>query len=93
MSKGRVFMLSASRLEYMEGSDEPRQHIVYTDGLASVSVFLDRVGQGVAVTEGPSVMGASSAYSVVYNNLLVTAVGEVPPRTVRKIALSMRPAD
>ena len=84
------FMLSASRLEYMDGAPEPRVHLVYSDGLASVSVFVDAVAEGKEVSEGPSAMGASSAYSVVRGDLLVTAVGEVPPRTVRRIARSMQ---
>lgn len=84
------FMLSASRLEYMEGAPEPRVHLVYSDGLASVSVFVDALAEDTDVSEGPSAMGASSAYSVVRDDLLVTAVGEVPPRTVRRIARAMR---
>ena len=82
------FMLSVARYEYMEGNS-PRMHLVYTDGLASVSVFLD---VGVAASEqveGLSNMGAASAYSVMNNGFLVTAMGEVPPITVENIATSM----
>lgn len=83
------FMLSVSRFEYISGNNSPRIHLVYTDGLASVSVFLD---VGVAVSEqveGFSMMGAANAYSVMKQGLLVTAMGEVPPRTVQRIAVSM----
>jgi len=82
------FVLSIARFEYME-SNNPRMHLVYTDGLASVSVFLD---VGVAASEqveGLSKIGAASAYSVMNNGLLVTAMGEVPPQTVKTIAVSM----
>jgi sigma-E factor negative regulatory protein RseB len=83
------FMLSIARFEYMEG-DNPRMHLVYTDGLASVSVFMD---VGVAASEqvvGLSMMGAASVFSVMNDGWLVTAMGEVPPRTVERIAVSMR---
>lgn len=83
------FMLSVSRLEYMEGTSEPRIHLVYTDGLASVSVFLDADVSESEQAEGLTVMGASNAYTVMNRGFLVTAMGEVPPATVRRIASSM----
>jgi len=90
------FMLTVSRFEFMDGSDEPRMHLVYTDGLASVSVFLDRVGEHAQKQaqkeEGASMMGAANAYTLMKEGLLVTAMGEVPARTVERIAVSMKPA-
>lgn len=83
------FMLTASRLEFLEGATEPRMHLVYSDGLASVSVFMD---MGVAASErgeGPSSMGATNAYSIMKSKWLVTAVGEVPASTVQRIAVSV----
>ena len=83
------FMQTAAMHEYMEGSHEPRVHIVYSDGLASVSVFVD---VGVAASEqveGLSMMGAANAYSVMTAGMLFTAMGEVPPRTVELISQSM----
>ncbi|MCP4275901.1 MAG: hypothetical protein GY779_06060 [Gammaproteobacteria bacterium] len=82
------FMLSVARFEYMKGNS-PRMHLVYTDGLASISVFLDL---GVATpeqVEGHSTFGAASAYSVMNGGYLVTALGEVPPQTLQTIAESM----
>ncbi|MDP6436886.1 MAG: MucB/RseB C-terminal domain-containing protein [Gammaproteobacteria bacterium] len=83
------FMQTVAMREYMEGVSEPRVHLVYSDGLASVSVFID---VGVAASEqveGLSMVGASNAYSVMKEGMLVTAIGEVPPPTARQIALSM----
>ena len=40
--------------------------------------------------EGFATMGAANAYSVMKEGLLVTAMGEVPARTVEQIAISMR---
>jgi sigma-E factor negative regulatory protein RseB len=83
------FMQTAAMHEYMEGSANPRVHVVYSDGLASVSVFVD---VGIAASEqveGLSMMGAANAYSVMMEGMLVTAMGEVPPRTVELISQSM----
>ena len=84
------FMLTAATLEYMAQSDEPRIHQVYSDGLASVSVFVD---VGVAASEqveGLTTMGAANAYSMMIDGFLVTAMGEVPAQTVHQIAISMK---
>jgi len=84
------FMLTATTLEYMAQSEEPRIHLVYSDGLASVSVFVD---VGVAASEqveGLTTMGAANAYSKMVDGLLVTAMGEVPAQTVHQIAISMQ---
>ena len=84
------FMLTAATLEYMEQSEDPRVHLVYSDGPASVSVFVD---VGVAASEqveGLTSMGAANAYSVMVDGLLVTAMGEVPAQTVHQIATSMQ---
>lgn len=83
------FMKTVAMHEYQEGLPDPRVHLVYSDGLASVSVFID---VGVAASEqveGLSIIGASNAYSVMKEGMLVTAMGEVPATTARQIALSM----
>ena len=43
-----------------------------------------------AVREDAAALGASSAYSTVVQGYRVTAVGEVPPDTVRAIAQAIR---
>jgi hypothetical protein len=72
----------------------PVEHLVFTDGLASVSVFVEigreRRTEQVAMMRRPS--APSSAYSTVVQGYRVTAVGEVPPDTVRAIAQSIRTA-
>ncbi|MFO7592946.1 MAG: MucB/RseB C-terminal domain-containing protein [Pseudomonadota bacterium] len=73
------------------GKQHPVQHHVYSDGLASVSVFIERHGDegGVAFTGG-SAMGGVNAYGRLLDEYSVTVVGEVPPVTVRQIAESLR---
>lgn len=84
------FELVMNAVEVTQDSPVPRTHLVYTDGLATVSVFVD---MGVAASEqaqGLAMMGAANAYSVMRDGLLLTAIGEVPPRTVEKFAYAMR---
>src|SRR5262249_11103428 len=82
--------------QMMPGSDDPVAHLVYSDGLATVSVFVERrVLQAPAALSPPPApgvaqVGSSSAFSTVREGSKVTAVGEVPPETVKSIANSVR---
>jgi sigma-E factor negative regulatory protein RseB len=76
----------------MPGANDPAQHLVFSDGLASISVFIEsRVRRSAAANE-PTRIGASSAFSTQVGDHLVTVVGEAPPETVRDVASSMAPA-
>ncbi len=71
---------------------EAMQQLVYSDGVTSVSVFVEA---GVAVAEraeGTSKIGAANAYTTMAADYLVTAMGEVPARTVEAMARSARPS-
>ena len=72
----------------------PVEHLVFTDGLASVSVFVEigRERRTEQVADDAATIGSSSAYSTIVQGYRVTAVGEVPPDTVRAIAQSIRTA-
>ena len=62
-------------------------HIVLSDGLAAVSVFIETLGQKAsAVQLGPSRQGAVNVYARKLDSYLVTVVGEVPAESVRLIA-------
>ncbi len=86
------FRLQMDTLRYTGDGNTPRQHLVYSDGLATVSVFVDVGVAAAEQVEGPASMGTSNAYSLLHDGLLVTAMGEVPARTVERIAMSMRSA-
>lgn len=66
------------------------QHSVFTDGLASVSVFVEPPDAGDMPLEGLSRMGAVHAFGVRRDGYHVTVVGEVPAATVRRIARSVQ---
>jgi sigma-E factor negative regulatory protein RseB len=86
------FKMATRSAQVMPGSDDPVSHLVFTDGLASVSVFVEAQAKDPpdqqTVTEESARMGSSSVFSTVTDGRKVTAVGEVPPATVRSIASS-----
>ena len=84
------FRLSVSSSQALEDSDRPVAHLVFSDGLASVSVFIESNDRGFF--RGHSSFGSSAAFSTAVNGRQVTAVGEVPPRTVEFIAGSVQQA-
>jgi len=84
------FRMTASARQMLPGG--PAEHLVFSDGLASVSVFVQPEGGGAAQSQADdaATLGTSSAYSTVVQGYRVTVVGEVPPTTVREIAEAMR---
>ena len=102
----------------MPGTTGRVEHFVFSDGLASVSVFVETqvittppladpgatarspngasAGQGApaqptaASSNEVAQFGSTSAFSTVVEGRKITAVGEVPPETVRAIANSLR---
>jgi len=64
--------------------------IVYSDGLAGISVFIEAAEGEDDDHPGLSSQGALQVYSKVIDDHLVTVVGEVPPRTVMQIVDSLR---
>ena len=81
----------AMRTEHgMATSRMPVEHLVYTDGLASVSVYVERSEDSSEMLDGPSRMGAVSAFGLEVDGHQVTVVGEVPERTVELIARAVR---
>ena len=68
--------------------DGPISHVMVSDGMASVSVYVEHV-EGAEQDKsalGLSRMGAMNAYGVSLDNAFVTVVGEVPATTVMAIA-------
>ncbi len=68
-------------------------HMVFSDGLASVSVFIEQAGSAQKKLLGQSSMGLVNAFSAVNDDVYITAIGEVPALTVRMIAQSIHPVD
>ncbi len=73
----------------MSESDMPVSHMVYSDGLAMVSIFVEQLIDSAKPLQGYSSMGAVNAFSRVSNEHQITVVGEIPLPTVRQIASSV----
>jgi len=86
------FRMATRSAQSMPGSSEPVAHLVFTDGVASVSVFVEPRKADSAAAQGPARVGSSSAFSTVVDGHQVTAVGEVPPNTVQFIATQVKAA-
>lgn len=87
------FRLSAHMMRRLPMRKQPVEHIVYTDGLAAVSVFIEKHEKGVKpFMRGPSRMGAVHAMSAQSGDYQITTVGEVPAATVAFIGESVAPA-
>ncbi|MEQ8230783.1 MAG: MucB/RseB C-terminal domain-containing protein [Gammaproteobacteria bacterium] len=83
------FEMRESDTQHMATSHAPVDHLVYSDGLAMVSVFVERLMQGETPLQGYSARGAVNAFSRVEDEHQITVVGELPLPTVRQIATSV----
>jgi sigma-E factor negative regulatory protein RseB len=89
------FRMLLHRLQTLPGAPGRVDHLVFSDGLASVSVFIEvrPVGPEQARLSQSATVGSSSAFSIVVDGHKITAVGEVPPETVRFIASQVKAED
>jgi sigma-E factor negative regulatory protein RseB len=72
----------------LRGKPDPVAHLVFSDGLVAISVFVEPLPQ--TVNTGPQQQGGLSIYSVRLDDHLITAIGEAPGATVRQIANSVQ---
>ena len=86
------YMETSETYQPMPINDGPVSHVMLSDGMASVSVYVEYVAkpEQADVIMGMSSMGGMNAFTHSLPNALITVVGEVPPATVELIALSVR---
>jgi sigma-E factor negative regulatory protein RseB len=96
------FRLTVSGVQTLGGTSAPAAHLVYSDGLATVSVFVEAEAPPKPAAEqtpsapaeppmeGLARVGSGFAFSTVVQGHQVTAVGEVPAQTVEFIAHSVK---
>lgn len=65
------------------------EHLVYSDGLAAVSIYIERRGNQPEDRTEISKLGTNNAYSKIQSGLQITVIGEVPAVTVESIATEM----
>lgn len=68
------------------GKSAPVDHVVFSDGLASVSLFIETLGKAASPKLGYLVQGATNVYAMTLDGYQIIVVGEVPEDTVRSIA-------
>ncbi len=83
------FVLSGRFRHKMPGSSEPSEHWVLSDGLASISVYFEKLADGEDSFEGVSPMGVVNAFGILNAEHQITVIGEVPAGTVEQLAYSV----
>jgi sigma-E factor negative regulatory protein RseB len=74
----------------VNGKNHPVTHVTLSDGLASVSLFIEPTTQGEKPKTGYLKVGHTNFFSTINNGYLVTVVGEVPETAVSGIANAVR---
>jgi len=73
----------------LRGKRDPVAHLVFSDGLVAVSVFVEPIAAMPGQALGMVRQGGLNVFSIKSDDRLVTALGEVPAATVRQIAQSV----
>ncbi|MHB1671245.1 MAG: MucB/RseB C-terminal domain-containing protein [Acidiferrobacter sp.] len=84
------FRLAMRLMRRVSGQKGVVQHLVYSDGLAGVSVFIGRRPRAALVHAQLIRLGALHVFRTVVDHRMVTALGDVPMLTVEAMALSVR---
>ena len=83
------FRMTDESYDPIQPARDPVDHRVYSDGIVSLSIFIERVSDASERLEGRSAVGAVNAFSRIVDEFLVSVVGEVPGTTVEKVAASI----
>ncbi|NHZ69829.1 MAG: hypothetical protein GWP20_01175, partial [Thermotogales bacterium] len=84
------FMLTDHNWHQLSAHEAGVEHWVYSDGLASVSIYIEKSQKEHDVYSGRSHRGALNAFGTMVADHYVTVVGEVPHQTVEMIGKSVR---
>lgn len=84
------YTLSAHMRRKLPARRQPVEHLVYSDGLAVVSVFVEPVNDATqGALSGLTHMGAVHAYGKVVDGHQITVLGETPAMAVDMIGASV----
>lgn len=70
----------------LPGKTSPVDQMVFSDGIASVSLFIEPVAKGIRPKTGHMLIGSTNICANVIDGYQITVVGEVPEATVMQIA-------
>jgi len=85
------FQPDMNRMTTLPENLMPVEHLIFSDGLATVSVFIEEMMDSENNLRGGSHTGAVHAFGRALDNYYVTVVGEVPFLTVKMFAESLTP--
>ncbi len=71
------------------GKATPVNQLIFSDGLSSVSLFIEPLTKGVRPKVGHTMVGPTNFYANVNGGYQIVVVGEVPQATVSQIANSV----
>lgn len=69
---------------------KPVQHMIFTDGIAAVSIFIAEQNNDVGYLRGKTNQGSINAFARDIDQYQVTVVGEVPERTLQLLGMSIK---
>ncbi len=69
----------------MPGKRLPVNQLIFSDGIASVSLFIEAIDKGVSPKSGHLLQGATNIYANAIEGYQVIVVGDVPEVVVRQI--------
>jgi len=84
----RGFRLTMAAQRALPGTGRELQHVVFSDGVASVSIYIGAPGHHDL--EGEAAVGPVNAYGAAVGGFHATALGEVPPSTLRAFVTGLR---
>ena len=70
----------------LQGKSGLMTQMIFSDGLASISVFIEPIVKGIRPKVGHAVVGATHFYGLVADNHQIMVVGEVPENAVMQFA-------
>jgi len=71
------------------GKSFPIDHVVFSDGLCSVSLFIEPLDKSSTPKQGSVMQGATNIFAQTSHGYQVIVVGEVPEVTVKQIAAAV----
>ena len=84
------FFMSKYTIDPMPNSVIPVEHFIYSDGLATISIYVEKLNNQQPIIVETANFGGVNTYSTSTDGYQITAVGEVPKTTVQLIANSVK---
>lgn len=79
------FRKTASMKRHLGANASEVVHLVFSDGVASISVFIEPFAPNEKPVSGQFKTGATNIYKRFAGDQLVTVLGEVPPQTLKRL--------